>query len=121
MASASRMHEQRLARLARLCERAEQTVGADVGDRYRSDLSDHRRVSHDLNRLQVGRAPDDLARMAAHSLEQNIEGLAAAALVEAGMMAIDRLLQPLQPPGLDVVCDLIGELGRGRAWPRRIL
>ena len=40
-------------------------LALDLGDRHRRDLADQRCRRHDLHRLQIGRAADDLAGMAA--------------------------------------------------------
>ena len=68
-----------------LRQRAEQAVGADLGDRHGRDVADHCRWSHDLNRLQIWGAADDLARMPSRLFEQDVEGAAEALRVERGL------------------------------------
>ncbi len=101
-------------------ECAEQTVAADLGDRHRGDFADQRCRRCDLHRLQIGRAADQLAGMAAGRLEQHIEAAAEAAAVERRLAAVDRSLQALQALRLYVLVDLIVHVGAGRAGPRRI-
>ena len=73
----------------------------------------------DRHRLQIWRAADDLARMAARLVEQHVEGHADAARHERGLLPLDVVLQALQPLVLHGFRQLIHVGGR-RAGPRRI-
>src|SRR5262249_16754402 len=78
-------------------KRAEQAVAADLGNRYRRYFADQglRRVG--LHQLKIGRAADQLARMAAVSFKQYVEGASQAAAIELRLALINRMLQALQP------------------------
>ena len=73
----------------------------------------------DRHRLEIGRAADDLARMAAGLVEQHVEGHAHAARHERGLVPLDVVLQALQPLVLHGFRQLLHVGGR-RAGPRRI-
>src|ERR1700682_630117 len=58
--------------------------------------------------------------MTAGTLEQHIHRAARTAAIERRLIAIDGVLQALQALGFYVFRYLIGHVGAGRAWPRRI-
>ena len=53
--------------------------------------------SLDVNRLKIGRAPDQLAPMPALLLDKNIHGPPDAAIVEFPLLPRKQLLQPRKP------------------------
>ena len=91
-------------------ERAEQAVGADFGDRHRGISPIRSGGAIDLHRLEIWGAADDLARMAAGLFEQHVEGAAAAARVEGGLLrgrsrpAGAAAARPSRPPAPGPAC-----------------
>src|SRR3981081_1096466 len=57
-------------------KRTEQAVTLKAGNGDRQHLSDDVGRCHDMRRLQIGGAADDLARLARGALEQHIDGAA---------------------------------------------
>ena len=60
----------------RVREHAEQAVGAGSGDCDGDHRADQVLRRHDLHRLQIGRAADELARQSARLFHQHVEGAA---------------------------------------------
>src|SRR3974390_3333555 len=94
-------------------ERAKHAVRAHLGDRDRCNPADKVLWSHDLNRLKIWGASDNLARMAPGPFEQNVEGGAEALRVEGRGIAIDYRLQAVKSLGFYILVDLIRHF-RGR-------
>ena len=86
---------------------------------HRRDLADQAMRRHDLHRLQIGRAADDLAGIAAGLLEQHVEGRADAARHERGLLPLDRrpagaaAARPSRLPAIDPPCRRPACPGRG--------
>src|SRR5262249_20793689 len=97
----SDLHQYRFCGHIDRSEGSEQTVGADYRDPRRYDVADHCRWRHDLNRLQIWGAPDDLARMTSRLFEQDVEDAATASRIERGLLSLDSHLQATQPLGFD--------------------
>src|SRR5581483_1962197 len=101
-------------------EAAEKAVAAHFIDDdalHRSDTIGRR---HDLHRLQVGRAADELARKPARLFEQHVDGAPGKPGVEAALMPGNSGLQPLQARGFLFLRDLFGHFGGRRAQTRRV-
>src|SRR5690348_16454402 len=121
--SVSRTDERRLGALRvrrTIGELAEQAVRSDAGDGHGRDLTEQSFRTHDLYRLQIGRTADDLPGEPTRLVEQHVKGAADAAGIECNPVSFYRLLQPLEPLGLDRLVDLIATFGGRRAGSRRI-
>src|SRR5262249_42438487 len=99
---------------------SEQAIRPDFRDRHGNDVADAAWRQHDLHRLQIGRAADELSGSTPRLFEEHVEGGSEAARIECRLVAIDRRLQPRQALGLDGFGDLIGHGGGRRPRPRRI-
>ena len=95
---------------------AEQAVRRDLCNRHCVNLTDEGRWRHDLNRLQIWGAADDLARMAAEFFEQDIELTTDKFRIESSLVAADPVLEDRQPLGFDGFRYLVGHCGGWSAW-----
>src|ERR1700752_267120 len=86
----------RRARWAWRCELAEQAVAFEAVHRDRQDMSDNGGGGHDVGRLQIGGAADDLAGISAGTLKQHIDGGTNRSRIEGRLLAVDQLLKPHQ-------------------------
>ena len=84
-------------------------------------MADELRRRRGVHRLQVGRPPDELARMPPRPFKQNRQKPPDASPAERGLLGFEQILQPRQPLDLHRVGHLIGELLGGRAGPRTVL
>ena len=82
--------------------------------------AEHRGGRLDLHRLQIRRAADQLAAVAARPFEQHGQGAPETAAIESRLLAVDLLLQALQALGFYLFLDLLIHVGAGRARPRRV-
>ena len=95
--------------------------GADADDLDARHRADRARVALGVHRLHIGRAADDLTGVAARLVEQRRRaGVRPGARLKACRCASSSAQQLGEPLRLDRVVDLVGELGRRRAGPRRI-
>src|SRR4029077_18307962 len=117
----SALRQHRFGAHRRFHERPKQAVGTTLRHFHRCGVFDHCRGSHDLNRLEIWGAPDDLARIASRFVEQDLEGAANALRVEFGLVAVDRRLQTVEPFGFHFVGDLIVHFRGRRSGPGGVL
>src|SRR3954468_11016363 len=94
--SGSRGGEDWLRWRGRMSERADQAVALEAFEPDRQDLADDLAGGHDMGRLQIAGAADDLAGIACRALEQHIDGPAEGSLVEGRLLAVDQGLKPRQ-------------------------
>src|SRR5437868_1070049 len=96
-------------------QRAEQTVGGDLGDHYGADFPDQFRRCHDLDRLKIWGAADDLASVTPGLLEQDFERASEETVVERRLMAVDEPLEAVKPLRLFLLRYLIVPVGCRRS------
>src|SRR5690606_34653884 len=80
---------------------SEKAVGARMCDSYVNDAADVTCFFIEHDRLEPGRAPDTLARIAARLLDQDGNGPPDQAGGELALLAVQQFLQALQPFVLD--------------------
>src|SRR5450830_493555 len=99
---------------------AEQSIGSDIGDGHRQYRTDQRGRRHDLHRLKIWGAADQLPRELTRLFQQHIHGAADKTCVEFAPVAVNDGLQPLQALGFFLLRNLRLHVGGRRAWARRI-
>src|SRR5439155_22716477 len=82
-------------------------------------FADHRPWRHYLNRLQIWRASDDLARVTSRLFEQDLESAAMTLPIERGLLSVDCRLEAVEPLGFHRVGDLTRQVRGRRSRTRR--